>query len=520
MSEPLIIGLDAGTSVIKAIAFTHDGRQIDTAAKPNTYDEASGGAVTQDLARTWTDTVAVLRLLGDKVGNLAERTTAIAVTGQGDGTWLIDGEGNPVGPGWLWLDSRAASIVEEFDRSGVRQRFFEDTGCGMNACNQSAQLVWLKRHEPTRLAKAATAFHCKDWLYFNLTGERHTDSSEGTFTFGNFRRREYVPELLDAMGAGELASILPPMIDGTQTTHPLSAAAAATSGLKAGTPVSLAYVDVLCTGLGGGLYEPGQQVGCSIVGSTGMHMQTFPADQVVLADAPTGYTMPFMVPGVAAQMQSNMAATLNIDWIADRAREVASLFGQDLERMPALLALDKRVLDARPASAIYHPYIHEAGERGPFVDVNARAGFIGLSTQTSFVDMVRCVYEGLALAAADCYGAMNATPTEIRVAGGAARSIALKTILASVLDAAIQETEREEAGAAGAAMMAAVATGVFPDMDEAVGAWVRPTLAGRIEPDPGLVTLYRDVVPIYQSIRKAMSPIWQEMANLRRGQAV
>jgi len=518
MSEPLIIGLDAGTSVIKAIAFTHDGRQIESAARPNFYDEAPGGAVTQDLAHTWTDTVAVLRLLADKVDDLAGRTTAIAVTGQGDGTWLIDGDGQPVGPGWLWLDSRAAAIVEAFDRSGVRQRFFQETGCGMNACNQSAQLAWLKRHQPERLAKATTAFHCKDWLYFNLTGERHTDSSEGTFTFGNFRRRDYVPELLDAMGAGELASILPPMIDGTRTTHPLTPAAAKASGLRAGTPVSLAFVDVLCTGLGGGLYEPGQQVGCSIVGSTGMHMQTFPADAIVLADAPTGYTMPFMVPGVVAQMQSNMAATLNIDWIADRAGEVAGLFGQQVGRMPALLALDKRVLDGKPAATIFHPYIHEAGERGPFVDVNARAGFVGLSTQTSFVDMVRGVYEGLALAAADCYGAMNATPSEIRVAGGAARSTALKSILASMLDAPIRETEREEAGAAGAAMMAAVATGVFADMDAAVHAWVRPTLAGRIEPDPGLVARYREVVPIYQSIRRAMPPIWQRLADLRRGQ--
>lgn len=515
MSGPLIIGIDAGTSVIKAIAFTHEGEPVAQASKPNSYDEGAGGAVTQDLRRTWEDTAQVLHELGGHIDDLAGRTTAIAVTGQGDGTWLIDDAGEPVGDGWLWLDSRAAGIVEEFEASGVRERFYRQTGCGMNGCNQSAQLVWLKRHDPALLARAVTAFHCKDWLYFNLTGERVTDPSEGLFTFGSFRSRHYVPELMDALGLAGERSLLPPITDGTQATHPLSAAAADACGLRAATPVALGFVDVMCTGLGGGLWDPGKAVGCSIVGSTGMHMRTCPADQVALAQSPTGYTMPFMVPGMAAQMQSNMAATLNIDWIVERAREAASLMGQDTERMEALLKLDARILDCEPATLLFHPYISEAGERGPFVDASARASFAGLSTKTGFADMARAVYEGLSLAAADCYRAMGGTPSEIRIAGGAARSKALKVILASALSAPIQETTREEAGAAGAAMMAAVATGVFPDMACAVRAWVHPTLAGRVEPDPNLVKRYADLFEVYVQMRQLMPPVWHQMAELR-----
>ena len=119
--------------------------------------------------------------------------------------------------------------------------------------------------------------------------------------------------------------------------------------------------------------------------------------------------MAFPVPGSVAQMQSNMAATLNIDWIVDlaRARPRACSATRSSART-ALAALDARVLEAEAGAALlYHPYIHEAGERGPFVDANARAQFTGLSTRTGFVDLVRAVYEGLALAARDCYAAMG-----------------------------------------------------------------------------------------------------------------
>ena len=141
MMGELIVGVDSGTSVVKAVAFDLEGRQLDLAALPNHYEEPGGGAVEQDMARTWQDTATVLRLLGEKVEGLAERTVALAVTGQGDGTWLIDRAGLPVAPAWLWLDSRAAAIVEELDRAGVRADIYRHTGCGLNACQQSAHLV-------------------------------------------------------------------------------------------------------------------------------------------------------------------------------------------------------------------------------------------------------------------------------------------------------------------------------------------------------------------------------------------
>ncbi len=518
MSRDVIVGVDAGTSVIKAVAFDRDGGELACAGRPNEYANLPGGGVEQDMARTWEDTAAVLRDLAHQVEGLDRRILALAVTGQGDGTWLMDQDGEPVAPAWLWLDSRAAAIVREFDQDGVRALVYRYTGCGMNACNQSAHLVWLKRHAPHLLARTATACHCKDWLYFKLTGERVTDTSEGTFTFGDFRTRRYVPELTAALGLAAEAHLLPPMIDGSSTTHPLTRSGAAATGLPEGLPVALGYLDVLCTGLGAGIYEPGRAIGCSIVGSTGMHMRFVPdATTLRLGPEPSGYTMPFPVPGSVTQMQSNMAATLNIDWVVDRAREAAELLGHPFDRKTTLATLDARVLDARAAAVLYHPYIHEAGERGPFVDVNARAQFTGLSTRTTFLDLVRSVYEGLAFAARDCYAAMGHVPEEVRIAGGAARSKAMKTILAAVLDAPVRESARQEAGAAGAAMMAAVSIGLFPDLGAATARWVTPLLGDLVRPDPELAALYAQAFPAYVATRTVMPPVWADLAAIRSG---
>ena len=190
MPRDVIIGIDAGTSLIKTVAFTRDGRQLGDYSLPNSYSASAGGHVEQDMLRTWNDTVAALRGLAAAVPDTASRIAAVAVTGQGDGTWLIDDGGRPVAPALLWLDSRAAQLVEEIRGSERNAFLYRRTGSGLNACQQGPQLAWLQAHAPQTLSRAATAFHCKDWLYFLLTGHRATDPSEATFTCGDFRKRK------------------------------------------------------------------------------------------------------------------------------------------------------------------------------------------------------------------------------------------------------------------------------------------------------------------------------------------
>jgi erythritol kinase (D-erythritol 1-phosphate-forming) len=518
MKDGVLIGIDAGTSVIKSVAFTAAGEQIAAAAIPNVYETLADGGVEQDMARTWRDAAATLRQLSEKIPNLAARVIAISVTGQGDGMWLVNAAGEPVAPAWLWLDARAAIIAEDFTRHADYPAHYNRTGTGVNACQMSIHLAWMFRHRPEVLMRATSAFHCKDWLYFKLTGTRAADPSEANFTFGQYRSRNYAPHILNALGAPDAKRLLPPIIEGTEVANGLSAEAASLTGLKAGTPVTLGYVDVVCTGLGGGLFDPLGKTGCTIVGSTGMHMRVAPsATDVKLNAEMSGYTMPFPVPGMYAQMQSNMASTLNIDWLLDVARDVLKAEGIERSRGDLLKGMDEKIM-ARPAGRImYHPYISQAGERGPFMEPVARAMFSGLEIGHSFDDLMRGIFEGLCLAARDCYAAMGDIPEEIRVTGGAARSKALRLMLASTLKARVRTVSREEAGAAGAAMMAAVQQKLYPDMAACAAKWVDPLLGDITAPDSHLSGIYDGAFTLFKETREKMRPVWRGMMSNRRG---
>ena len=514
-SGDILIGIDSGTSVIKAVAFDLAGRQLASAAVTNDYALGDDGSARQSLARTWDDCAKALRLLAGKVEDLARRTAAIAVTAQGDGTWLVGADDVPVDDAWLWLDARAAPTVERLAAGPLDRARFEATGTGLNTCQQGAQMAHMARVSPDLLARAEVALHCKDWLYLNLTGVRATDPSEASFTFGNFRNRAYDDTVIAALGLEHHRRLLPEIIDGTEVALPLSPAAARATGLLAGTPVSLGYVDMVMTALGAGVHTGGDKAACSTVGSTGVHMRAVRAEDVFLNAEGTGYVIALPLPGIVTQVQTNMAATLNLDWVLRLAADLIADPGQEMKPAALVPRIEGWLAESRPGAILYHPYISEAGERGPFVNARARAGFIGLSAGHRYPDLLRAVIEGLGMAMRDCYGAMGELPGELRLTGGAARSRALRGVLSAAVDAPVRVSAREEAGAAGAAMMAAVAIGAYPDMEACIAEWVTPLLGAAEAPDPALARTYEGLYPVYAAARRALVPVWNGLGALR-----
>jgi len=515
----IIIGIDAGTSVIKAVAFDLNGTQLAIAARPNRYATAPDGAATQSLAQTWTDCAAALTGLADRIDRLAARTLAVAVTAQGDGTWLVGAGNAPVGEAWLWLDARAAPTVARLAAGPANRARFEATGTGLNTCQQGSQMAHLQATAPALLDRAEVVLHCKDWLYLNLTGVRATDPSEASFTFGNFRTRAYDEAVIDALGLTGRRGLLPPIIDGSAVTHPLTAAAAAATGLRAGTPISLGYVDMAMTALGAGVYGGAGDVACSTVGSTGVHMRAVPAQDVHLNAEGTGYVICLPVPGVVSQVQTNMAATLNLDWVLGLAADLLRDFGAAVAPGDLVARLDGWLAHSRAGQIAYLPYISEAGERGPFVNAAARAGFVGLSMAHRYPDLVRAVVEGLGMAMRDCYAAMGPRPGEVRLTGGAARSPAVRAILSAAVGAPVRVSARDEAGAAGAAMMAAVANGVYPDMAACVQTWVTPLLGAAEPVDARLAARYEALFAAFVAARQGLAPAWAALAQARQDAA-
>ena len=519
MSKDVLIGVDAGTSMIKAVAFSAEGEALASSSRPNQYATVARGGVEQDMARTWRDTLAVLAELTDVNPELAQRTVALAVTGQGDGTWLVDADGEPVHDAWLWLDARSAREAAAIEQGTDYDTVYRETGTAVNVCQMRSHLRWMASHSPELLSGAASAFHCKDFLYQRFTGERAADPSEAVFTFGSLASRDYSDAVIDALELSDQRHLLPPIVDGMTQSHALLPAVAREVGLPEGLPVTLGYVDVICSALGGGIFDPSVAPGLSIVGSTGMHMKwVADADAVTLNASKSGYTMCF--PGGSyAQMQSNMAATLNIDWLLQVATDAVALAGYDTTPDALLAKLDDALAATTPSTLLFHPYISQAGERGPFTDPDARASFTGLDQSAGFADLLRAVYEGLALAARDCYDAMGEMPAEIRISGGAARSGEFRKLLAGALGSPLRVANRDEAGAAGACMIAATHHGLFETLQACSERWVDERLGEPVTPDPRLQAHFDALLPVYQSTREALTPGWQAMAGIRENHA-
>lgn len=514
----IILGIDSGTSVVKAVAFDLGGQQLGCASVRNTYQRGEDGSALQSMDQTWGDCVGAIRKLGDDIEDLASRVVALAVTAQGDGTWLVGKDNRPVGDAWIWLDARAAETVKQLEQSELSQQRFSATGTGLNTCQQGAQLAYMNLHHRQQLDTAESVMHCKDWLYLNLTGVRATDPSEASFTFGNFRHRGYEPVVLEALGLGDRRYLLPEIVDGSQITHPLTPEAAEAIGLLAGTPVCLGYVDMVMTGLGAGVHTgDGGNTACSILGSTGVHMRSVPAAEVTLNTERTGYVMTLPIADRVAQMQTNMAAALNLDWLLNMTLTLIEEFGGTADHPTLVKHIDQWLSKTHADGLLYHPYISLAGERGPFVNADARASFIGLRYSHGYADLLRAVIEGIGMAARDCYRAMSEVmPYELRLSGGAVRSAKVRQILSACVGAPVRVSVRDEAGAAGAAMMAAVAIGVYPNMDSCIATWVTPLLGAVEAPPSQLVNHYGRLYDSYQQTRQLLPPVWSELQSINQ----
>jgi sugar (pentulose or hexulose) kinase len=161
---------------------------------------------------------------------------------------------------------------------------------------------------------------------------------------------------------------------------------------------------------------------------------------------------------------------------------------------------------------MYHPYIDPAGERAPFVCPAARAQFTGLSSHHMRHVLLRAVYEGVALSVVDCYGALGVRVSELRLAGGGARSPLWAQILADALGCPVTVSAGEEYGAKGAVMTAGIVTGVYRSYADAVARTVHP--AHSYQPDAAATVDYAVLLQIYRSVREAMLPVWEQRSQL------
>ena len=506
--EPLLLGIDVGTSVAKAVVFDRKGNVVSAAHRIPRLIHPEVGWSEADMEALWQDVLAVVAEALAKPGVTPSAVRGLGVSGTCCSSWLLDEEGRPVRNAILWNDGRAAGIVREWHESGLMDELFAVSGNVVFPGYTVAVLRWLKENEPQTLERARHSVFCKDWIRYRLTGEiaaEHTDASAVPY---DIREGRFSEEVFTACGVPEALSLLSPPRDPGDVAGHLLPEVARTVGLPSGLPVIAGMMDVAATTLGTGAIRAGQA--CSIVGTSFLNC--------FLLDRPG-----FEPPGVGVQMRTagnvwlramvNTAGTINLDWFLDRLcpaeRANPELAGAGIYRWAEAQAASVPV---GADGLIYHPYLSNAGVVSPFFHPAARAQFFGLSVDHTRAHMLRAVYEGVALSMRDCVTAIPDAVDEWFMAGGGSRSDFWCQMFADCTGKTILVPEGEEFGARGVAMLAGIATGVYGNVADAAAKVSR--VRRRFEPDSRLTERYARLHEVYKGVHRHLQEDWWDRFNM------
>ena len=491
------ICIDAGTSVVKAVAFDDEGEELTVARQTVPVTRTHTGWSEQDMQSVWE---AVSQTIKQVASSVEGEVRFLAITAQGDGCWLIDEDGAPTGPAILWNDGRASAIVERWREAGILDQAFRLNGTVAFPGSQCAILSWLYDNERERLDRSVMAFYCKDWVALNLTGERYTDESDGSFPFFDVRTRQYSPELLRLYDVEWAQRLLAPVHRGDTPVGQLQAGVAQQLGLPAGLPVIAAPYDIASTALGIGAVHTGQAV--SILGTT--LCNEIVIDEVDTSGTATGLLVCSGLPGHWLRGFATMCGTEAIEWLCQ-------IFG--LEHPSTLIEMAH---EAEPGAngVIFLPYLSPAGERAPFLNPYARATLFGASLEHSRAHLARAALEGLTFVIRECLEAASVKPTELRVCGGGALSDLWCQMIADVTRLQVYTTTASEVGAKGAFFSGLVATGAAKSVEEAAETYVKTRKL--YEPDRALSVRYEEIYQSFREMRDIAAQSWPRLAEERR----
>jgi erythritol kinase len=490
------ICLDAGTTTIKAVAFDDDGTEMLVAREATKVSRPRPGHSEQDMIEVWDAVVHTIRTVRRQ---LDEDVRMIAFTGQGDGCWLVDREGNPTGPAILWNDARAAAIADEWERSGVSQEAFRINGSLSFAGLPNAILTWLKQNDPDRLERSHKALKGDGWIFYKLTGVLADDVSDMSVPLLDIRKRQFSPELLRLYGVEWAKRLLPDIVQDDQRVGQLSQQAAGQLDLPAGLPVVIASYDIAATAVGVGAVAAGQS--CSILGTT--LCTEVVVDHINTDGEPSGFTIAFGVPGHELRAYPTLAGTEVITW-------TLQLLG-----LSEPGALSELAAGVRPGAdgLSFMPYLSPAGERSPFLNSNARGSFMGLSFEHDREHVARAVLEGLTLVIKDCLEATDTAPTQLGVCGGGANSDFWVQMIADVTGVPTVRAADSEVGAKGAYITGLVTTGAEPDFAQAASKYVK--VRDTFEPDQRAARAYEEVFKDFLELRAIAGQAWPRLAQAR-----
>lgn len=485
MAGELVLGIDIGTTAVKAAVFDLRGRRLWARSAPVPMRRAPGGIAEQDPA-DWLDRLGEA-LAGVASEGLAPGVAAVGITSQVNTHVFLDAEGRALAPAITWADGRAAEEAAALDArisAEDRQRWW-GAPMGIDASHALARMEWMRRHRPEVWERTAAVCLPKDFAIRALTGALASDPMSNIGLVGEDLA---YPEGLLALLPGAAARL-----------PPLAPTGSVAGGLRLAPrgpeiPVAVGIMDAWAGLLGAGLARDGDAAWLS------------GTSEVIAAASETATGEPGLLVfprhlGLRVHAGPTQSGGASVAWFCaaqgltpEAMSEEVAAAGPDL-RTPLFLP-------------------HLAGERAPLWDPQARGAFLGLEGGMGRAALARAVFEGVALSARLLLEAMDRSTgrrAEVLLCGGGGfRSESWGQIRADVTGRTLRRAAVAEAGVLGAAAIAAVAAGLRPDLPAALSELVAHDRTW--EPDPRRAARYDELFALYRPAYEALRPLSRALA--------
>lgn len=500
-----LLGIDNGSTMVKAAVFRADGQEMSVAARKVDLLSPQSGWSEVDMESLWQLTAEAVREAVSRAEIDPTQIACMACTGHGNGLYLVDAAGHPIRPAIRGSDTRARAYIDRWLADGVDRAIRAKTMQAIWPAQPNALLAWMRDHEPESLHRAAANLTCKDYIRLRLTGEiwqERTDMSGCSLI--DVGTGDYDPEVLEAFGISDMRRLLPPLKRSEDLCGTVTSAAAAATGLSAGTPVAGGMFDIDACGLASGMVDETQL--CMIIGTWGNNQYI---SRTPVVHETVFMTTCYAIDGYYLMLEGSATSASNLEWFAseffeaERAELARTGGGSVYELCNALVA------QTRPEESgiVFLPFLY-----GCNVSLDGKAAFFGLDGWQTRAHVLRAVYEGIVFSHRwhmERLLQFRSPPERIRLSGGAARSGVWVQMFADILQTPVEVPSGTELGALGAAIGAAVAAGLYPTYEAACAAMVR--MSRTCLPNTALADVYQAKYTRYRKLLDALAPLWSEL---------
>ena len=501
-----LLAIDVGTTNWKAALFSETGDLVGGCEVPAVTHRDSSGQF-YDPGEMWAGIAEAVRGLPEG----GRSPAAVCVTSMAEAGVPIGGDGNPVYPAITWFDPRSLPQAKELERRVGAKRLFEITGLDPNPIFSLPKIAWIRDNEPAVFSRIRHWLSVADYINYRLCGEIVTDFSLASRTLAyDLSTRGWSDEILDSLEVPEC--LFPSVQTAGFRIGSVRSEASRETGIAEGTPVILGGHDHHCAFLAAGALLKDVVLDSSGTAESVMTLLPQGKDRPkVFKGMRVGY---FIDPDRFASMGGILASGASVDWAVENIWRGSGGEGKNgLSDYGEVIAAASA---AAPGSGglFFLPHLRGAG--APAWEPRSRGAFIGLRTTHTRGDLLRAVFEGLCFELRVLLDAVeyafDIKTTGMNTVGGGAKNTFWQTIKADITGLDVNVPDVKDSTAQGAALVAGVGIGVYPDLVAASRSTFR--LLQRSAPRPDLRAFYAERYSLYRKIYGQLREINIALAEL------